>query len=284
VKGFPAAARATLDRAARFAQRLPVVELGQVDRADAGTLPPERAADVHQARVVGRGADLGAGVEHVAQLVGEHRHRRVGVLDRERPAEPAALLGLLDLDEVDALDRAQQPQRAVADLKQPQRMAGRVVGDAVRERGADILDLEHVDEELRQLAHAVRDRRAVLAHHRDARGRRGDDVLRVPEHALEAPRQRRALVRVPRVDVHLAAAGLLLGEGDLHAQPLQQLDDRAARAREQGVVEAGDEQCSAHRRSVVQPGSGYGRSEGGPQREGEACTSRYWTRSAIRSA
>jgi hypothetical protein len=76
----------------------------------------------------------------VAQLVGEHRHRGVRVLDRERPAEPAALLSLVDLDEVDPLDRTQQPQRAVADLEQPQRMAGRVVGDAVRERGADVLD------------------------------------------------------------------------------------------------------------------------------------------------
>ena len=57
-----------------------------------GALAPQRAADVHQARVVGRRADLRAGVEHVAQLVGEHRHRGVGVLDRERPAEAAALV------------------------------------------------------------------------------------------------------------------------------------------------------------------------------------------------
>ena len=59
--------------------------------AHAGALAPQRAADVHQARVVGRRADLRARVEHVAQLVGEHRHRGVGVLDRERPAEAAAL-------------------------------------------------------------------------------------------------------------------------------------------------------------------------------------------------
>src|SRR3712207_7320422 len=51
------------------------------------------------------GADLGARVEHPPQLVGEHRHRRVGVLDRERPAEPAALLSLGQLDQVDPADR-----------------------------------------------------------------------------------------------------------------------------------------------------------------------------------
>ena len=45
----------------------------------------------------------------------EHRRRRLGVLDRERPAEPAAGLGLGQLDEVDAVDGAQQLQRLVAD-------------------------------------------------------------------------------------------------------------------------------------------------------------------------
>ena len=47
----------------------------------------------------------------------EHRRRRVGVLDREGPAEAAALLGLRQLDEVDAADRAQQPQRPVAERR-----------------------------------------------------------------------------------------------------------------------------------------------------------------------
>jgi hypothetical protein len=42
--------------------------------------------------------------------------------------------------------------------------------------------------------------------------------------------------------VHLAAAGLLLGEGDLASEPLQQLDYGLAGAGEQRVVEAGDEQ------------------------------------------
>ena len=78
--------------------------------AHAGALPPQRAADVHQARVVGRRADLRARVEQVAQLVGEHRHRGVGVLDRERAAEAAALLRVLELDEVDAL----RPRAAAA--------------------------------------------------------------------------------------------------------------------------------------------------------------------------
>ena len=45
-------------------------------------------------------------------LVGEHRGRGVGVLDRERAAEAAARVGGGQLDEVDAAHRAQQLQRA----------------------------------------------------------------------------------------------------------------------------------------------------------------------------
>ena len=39
-------------------------------------------------------------------LVGEHRRRGVGILQRERAAEPAARVGLRQLDQVDALHRA----------------------------------------------------------------------------------------------------------------------------------------------------------------------------------
>jgi mannose-6-phosphate isomerase-like protein (cupin superfamily) len=42
--------------------------------------------------------------------------------------------------------------------------------------------------------------------------------------------------------VHLATAGLLLGEVDLVAEPLEQPRDRDAGGREQRVVEAGDEE------------------------------------------
>ena len=100
--------------------------------ADAGALAGERAADVHQARRVGRGADLGARVQDVADLVGEHRHRRVGVLDRERPAEAAALARAVELDEVDPADVAQQPL-GVGD--RPARLLRAV-------RGIDLVELE----------------------------------------------------------------------------------------------------------------------------------------------
>ena len=81
-----------------------------MERAHAGPLARQRAADVHEARVVARRADLGPGVEHGAHLVGEHGHRGVGVLHGEGAAEAAALARLGQLDQVDAADGPQQPQ------------------------------------------------------------------------------------------------------------------------------------------------------------------------------
>ena len=66
--------------------------LGQVHRADAGPLPREQPTHVHQARGVTGHQHLRPGGAHVRGLVRPHRHRRLGVLHRERPPEPAALL------------------------------------------------------------------------------------------------------------------------------------------------------------------------------------------------
>ena len=109
------------------------------------------AADVHQAGGVAGGAAPRRRCRARSHLVGEHRRRGVGVLHREGAAEAAALVGAGQLDQVDAAHRAQQPQRLVADAQHPQRVAGRVVGDPVREVGADVGHAEHVDQELGQL-------------------------------------------------------------------------------------------------------------------------------------
>ena len=71
---------------------------------------PERCreqhpADVHQAGVVAGDQHLGAGLADVPGLVGAHRHRGVGVLDREGAAEAAALLRGRQVDQLDAPDR-----------------------------------------------------------------------------------------------------------------------------------------------------------------------------------
>ncbi len=68
-----------------------------------------------------------------------HRQRGVGVLDRERAAEAAALVGARQRAQLKAAHRAQQPQRPVAEPQRAQGVAGRVVGDRVRELGADVV-------------------------------------------------------------------------------------------------------------------------------------------------
>ena len=93
---------------------------------------------------------------------------------------------------------------------------------------ANIVDREHVHEELGQLV----ERRGVvtelLANHAGTGCRRGHDRLVPGEHSGEPPRERDALVGVAAVQVHLATAGLLLRELDLVPQPLQQPDNRLA--------------------------------------------------------
>ena len=75
----------------------------------------QRAAEVHQAGVVGGAQHLGAGRLGVAHLVAAHRRRDVGVLDGEGAAESAALLGAGQLHEFQPADGFEQPARAVAE-------------------------------------------------------------------------------------------------------------------------------------------------------------------------
>ncbi len=113
-------------------------DLGEVQRGDAAALPGQAAADVHQAGRVAAGAQLGAGAADVGGLVREHRRGDVRVLHREGAAEAAALVGLGQLGQFDAADRAQQVQLPVAEPEQAHAVAAGVVGDPVREVGAQL--------------------------------------------------------------------------------------------------------------------------------------------------
>ena len=210
-------------------------------------------------------ADLGAGLLDVAHLVGEDGRGRLGVLDCERAAEAAALGGLGQLEELEAPDRAQEPVRRVADVEHAQRVAGRVVGDAVRERRADVLETEAADQQLAQLEDprrelldlalengvALGERRVVLAHGAHARGGGSHDDLGAGEHAHEPARQRPGLVPVAGVQVQLAAAGLLAPELDLVAEPLEHPHGGRAGLRRDRVGQARDEERDPHRRSII---------------------------------
>ena len=86
--------------------------VGEVQHPDPAALPGEQAADVHQAGVVPGDQHLGAGLDDVARLVGAHRDGRVGVLQRERAAEAAALVGAGQVDQPEAADGAQEARPA----------------------------------------------------------------------------------------------------------------------------------------------------------------------------
>ena len=93
-----------------------------------------------------------------ARLVRAHRHRGVGVLDRERAAEAAALLGRGQVDQRQPAHRAQQPVGPVADAEQRAasgRSGGRRPGAGSTRRRRSLA--EHVEQELGQLVHPRRD-------------------------------------------------------------------------------------------------------------------------------
>ena len=141
------------------------------------------------------------GRQHVGHLVGEHRGRGVGVLDGEGAAEAAALVGAGQLDQLQPADGAQQLQRPVADPQQPQRVAGRVVGDPVRVVGADVGHPEDVDQELRQLVGAAGQLLGGVGQRVRPRpaGRRrpagGGSTRRTSRTARRSPRARRRSAR-----------------------------------------------------------------------------------------
>ena len=167
----------------------------------------------------------GPGAGHGGALVRAHGRGHVRVLHRERAAEAAAHVGVRELGQVETAHRAQQPERGIADPQHAQRVAARVVGDPEREAGADVGHPEHVGEQDGQLVdagHEVVHRAGqagvprlggepgmVLAHHRGAGGRRGDDRVELPESRREPAHQRQGLVPVPGVEEQLPAAGLL---------------------------------------------------------------------------
>ena len=98
-------------------------------------------------------------------------------------------------------DRPQQPQRLVADPQHPQRVAGRVVGDAVRVGRADVGHPEHVDQQLGQLVRLRGDRGRPVGQGVVA-VRPGHRRVLVPDRPDARPgRRHHHVVRLERLDV-----------------------------------------------------------------------------------
>ena len=230
-----------------------------MEAAGRGVQPGEAAVDVHEAGVVARGADFGARLRNGVHLFVQHGGGDFGVLDGEGAAEAAALIGIGEFDESEALDGFEQALRLVADVERAQGVAGGVDGDGVGVRGADIGNAEFVDEEFGELEDAREDGgdfgfearfgrhfRVVVADHGDAGGGGRADHFGVPEDFKEVLHDADGFRAVAGVVVHLAAAGLGLTELDGVAEAFEDGDDGFTGFGEESVVVAGNEERDQH--------------------------------------
>ncbi len=176
-----------------------------MQHVDARVQTSEPASDVHQTRVVHGRADLGTGRDDVRELVAHHRRGHRRVLDREGSAKTAACRRILQIDQFEPLDGAQQAQRRVAYAHHPGGVARGVVDDPMGEPCAYVLDAEVVRDKGREFVHPRNQRLdlfgellvirelgqplVVVDHHRRAGTRRSDDRLGIGEHPHEPPQQ-----------------------------------------------------------------------------------------------
>ncbi len=216
-------------------------------------------------------ADGGSGGHDGRGLVGQHGRRNVGVLQRERPAEPAAGLRLRQVEQLQALDLAQQPQRSLADPEQAQRVACRVVRSGcagTRRRRRLTRGRRAGPPTARRSARPPSGRGPPARDRPPGRpGRRagGAPIRRTtrwgpPRRRTRRGRRRSAgpavrRGRVAGVGVHLPAAGLLERHRHVVPEPRQQPVRRPAHVGEQRVGQAGDEQRDPHAHSFTPDGS-----------------------------
>ena len=156
--------------------------------------PREPAADLQQARAVDARCRPRRRVASIAAHLSASIALDVSAfLTANVPPKPQHSSARRQLDELEAAHRAQQPQRRVADARHAQRVARRVVGDAVRERGADVLDAEPA----RRAAPTARRRAVADAGERRsprAAGRARAPCRRTTTTARRRPRTRSKIV------------------------------------------------------------------------------------------
>lgn len=150
---------------------------------------------------------------------------------------------------------AQELARLGFEMKLAQGMAGVVIGDTVREKCADVIDLGDFDEEFGKLEGAfgesgclyakwTRGQKLGIKHpdHCGAGAGRADDGLGVTKNANEALGDRTGLIPVPGIESRLAAAGLGFGEFEFVADASEDARHVEADLRGQLIDKAGNEE------------------------------------------
>ncbi len=117
-----------------------------------GATTPQPAADLQQARAVDRRAELGADLlesRHTCRRPSRSTSRRFSPRTFRRSRSTRWRAARSTSSSPSTL--RQQAERRVADARDPQRMTGRVVRNAMRERGADVVEAAMPHEVLGQL-------------------------------------------------------------------------------------------------------------------------------------
>ena len=184
-------------------------------------------------------------------LVGEHRARRVGVLDRERAAEAAALVGARQLHQLEAPHARSSrsgasPTRVTRSEWQvgwyATRCGKRAPTSSTPSRPTSSSDSSNDVARAPERSRAPSRRTTTTARRR---------LVPVEDRERSARARRVRLVAVAAVQVHLPAAGLLGREHDLVAEPLEHRDRRPRSLRESVSAEAGDEERDPHVSEVL---------------------------------
>ena len=212
--------------------------------------PPQAAADVHQARAVAGADAVRARRDDRRQLLVEHRRRDVGVLDGERAAEAAALLGLREVDELEP--GTARRSRSGASPTRRSRSEWQVgwyvtvpsnVEPTSSTPRTPVRNCESSQVRAGTPPSSPPSRPGIVLSHlrRTRAGGRHDGVVG-REDLHEPAREELRLARIPGVPVHLAAARLLDREHDLDPEPLEHRHGRLADLRIERVGETRDEQ------------------------------------------
>ena len=102
-------------------------------------LPAQRAADMHETRIIDRCANFRAGIQQATNFIRQHGRGNIGVLDGECATKPAAFLRLRGISTRSSRARLQATRAGRSpSFKRTQRMAGRMQCHGVRKERTHI--------------------------------------------------------------------------------------------------------------------------------------------------
>src|SRR5262245_41780745 len=228
---------------------------GQVNGLGSIAAFAEDALHMHEAAGVDGGYEFGAGYSDAISFGDAHGRGNRFELGRKRPTEATAFLGLQHVDQLEAFDLAQKPQRAFAQAQLTQPVTGGMVGHGVRESSANIGYAGYVYQELGELERALGQSFSFLAHRavgkhlriEDANHRRtgaggANDILGAFKYTQESLGAGACLIPVSGVEGRLSTAGLILRESYLAADAAKDRNRVDGYLRQQLVDEARDKQ------------------------------------------